>query len=227
MGNAFLDFRAKLVKQVFLKEKPDSVSQKLEAFASLKDGWHYGSGLAPTLKTIELARELNQLAALLGFSKRNVFPGKGGEITFVIYDEEKDHSFQISPDATVRYWDEAADDIEIDEGLAFQIAKSRIISFALTKWHLSFSWISNIGTPSGIASGRKPLSHPQMGVGSRQSTLIVSGARGATYAHTRGNSTLMSVPSRPYSDVSREPSFQSTLNLEKSRALRATCVTAI
>src|SRR5438876_11650672 len=58
---------------------------KIDGFQNLPNGWHYGSGVAPSPHSIALAHELNFELANIGFMKTNAFPGVDGAIQVAGY----------------------------------------------------------------------------------------------------------------------------------------------
>lgn len=95
-----------------------TIHERITGCVELPAGWHYGSGIG-TLQSV--ARHVTELAN----EALDCFPGIEGELSLVVYVGEKDHSFQVWADDSVRYWDEA-DPNSHDETLTLEEATARL-----------------------------------------------------------------------------------------------------
>ena len=132
-----------------------SVAERIEGIAKLGAGWHYGEGLAVPRNVVDVARRLVWASFIRGHERFDVFPGKYGQISVVIYVGDADHSFQIQPNLSVRYWDEADSDVE-EEFLTVAEAIEKIHGFPLI-WNSFITFTSDFGIPQKVISEAKHL----------------------------------------------------------------------
>ena len=59
--------------------------KKIESFRRLRDGWHYGEGIAFDENIIGNALNLHNIATKLGFFETDAFPYADGSIMITIY----------------------------------------------------------------------------------------------------------------------------------------------
>jgi hypothetical protein len=74
---------------------------KISSFANLVPGWHYGSGVAPSAKTIEAAKRLLTAVQSSGVPTTDAFPGASGEIMVTGYTSKDYLELLCSADGTV------------------------------------------------------------------------------------------------------------------------------
>jgi hypothetical protein len=95
-------------------QRQRTVFRRLRAIGRLKDGWHVGTGKAVPSLVLQTAEKMLAVVVGVGLERYDVFPGRDGTLTVVIYIGDSDHSFEIQQDHSVRYWDEAKfDDAKI------------------------------------------------------------------------------------------------------------------
>lgn len=107
--------------------------RKLEQFANLAEGWHYGEGRAIDAASLERALSFNQEAIRTITPETDAFPGLNGEVVFTAYPTDHYLEFTFEPDGTVIFCHEEADrEICYEEGLPLQEAKARLEGFKIT-----------------------------------------------------------------------------------------------
>lgn len=151
-----------------------AVLDRIAEMTRLQDGWHFGKGIVPSSAVLAISTQLASKAISGGLSELDAFPGKSGEVTVVIYRGDEDHSFQIRSDATIRYWNEANPDSEIEEGLSFGEALRRINSLNKRQWNSSYLSTPNTGIPNAAGSAAKPSTTQATGVAYPLSNTIAS-----------------------------------------------------
>lgn len=124
------------------------VIRRIDELAELKNGWHFGAGIAPSSSVLAVAKVVASYAVSRRLPDIDAFPGKSGEVTIAIYLGEEDHSFQVRQNLSFRYWSESNPDSEVEEGLSFRdvIQKIDVIARAQPSWNLFSSFIFDIGT---------------------------------------------------------------------------------
>lgn len=104
--------------------------RKLQRFADLSVGWHYGEGRSIDVTSLERARLLNRKAIRLAFYETDAFPGLNGEVSSTVYVDDHYLEFTFEPDGTVTFCHEEADrEICYEEELSFEGAKARLEEF--------------------------------------------------------------------------------------------------
>jgi len=73
---------------------------KLEGFARLARGWHFGEGDGFCRGVVQAVKELNREAISLSFPETDVFPGLNGDIVLAIY--RNSHCLEFIVDSTCR-----------------------------------------------------------------------------------------------------------------------------
>jgi hypothetical protein len=97
---------------------------KLEGFANLQPGWHYGSGGPIPDAVIGAAKVLYRSMILQGLTRNNVSPGADGEVLLTAYHQEFYVSFMIEPNlAITATLEEGDEEISSVEGLDLVGAK--------------------------------------------------------------------------------------------------------
>lgn len=65
----------------------DPTAKKIEGFAALGEGWHYGEGEAFSSGAIEGALRILAHLRGIGFTATDAFPGTRGQIAVTVYHE--------------------------------------------------------------------------------------------------------------------------------------------
>lgn len=71
--------------------------EKIDSFARLPKGWHYGKGEPIGLETRLLASDLQGRLLRAGFMQTDAFPGEDGEIQLTAYHDQHLVSIMIEP----------------------------------------------------------------------------------------------------------------------------------
>ena len=77
-----------------------STHQKLEAFARLQDGWHYGMGNPPTASTLKYAKAILGMYEAVGLQETDAFCSQDGEVMVTAYFENGYLECDINPDGS-------------------------------------------------------------------------------------------------------------------------------
>jgi hypothetical protein len=77
-------------------ETAERTRKKIEGFARLPEGWHYGSGSPATARVIDLALRTEAMLRNAGYPKTDAFPGVSGEIVVTGYKDRRSVSVEVS-----------------------------------------------------------------------------------------------------------------------------------
>jgi len=129
----------------------NQTERKIRAFAKFQSGWRLGSGKAFSQSVLNAASKINSKAVDSGFFKTDAFPGRNGNISVVIYDDEDSYEFSIS-DTSVEFTHEKNnEDDEERPGLTLQDSLELIPKLKEEKWNTFF--ISTSVTMTGSVEG--------------------------------------------------------------------------
>ena len=105
-----------------------ATNDKLESFAELPLGWHYGEGIPPGDALISCVTEINNQVYRLGFSRTDAFPGISGNIMLTIYQGKHMIDLTVEPDCkTATYlYENDGEEIAYHEGIELSIAMKMI-----------------------------------------------------------------------------------------------------
>lgn len=142
------------MRKILMKSKKNQINateKKINSFRNLPVGWHYGSGIAPLAKVLDLAIKLNQWAGSMGFEATDAFPGIDGEVMLTVYDGDIYLEFSIEVDGSINYIREEGDkEIDSKEKISLHQAINYIKKIGLSKWRLSVQ-----STRNTMIQGRK------------------------------------------------------------------------
>jgi hypothetical protein len=74
----------------------DDTRKKIEGFARLPEGWHYGSGSPATALATDLALRAEAMLRAAGYPTTDAFPGVGGEIVVTGYKDRRAVKVEVS-----------------------------------------------------------------------------------------------------------------------------------
>ena len=115
--------------------------QYIESFATLPEGWHYGSGGSASKTDIAIMTGLLLKAAQLGFRVFEAFPGAEGEIQLAIYDRNNFHSITIEPSAKFTVTSEKnREQVFYKENLTYYDVIDKLENFRFQLWNTSESY---------------------------------------------------------------------------------------
>jgi len=133
------------------KNQINTTQKKINSFKALPVGWHYGSGIAPLAKVLDLAIQLNQCAGLMGFEATDASTGIDGEVMLTVYDGDIYLEFSIEVDCSINYIREQGDkEVDSEEKISLLQAINYIVNIGLSKWRLSVQ-----STRNTMIQGRK------------------------------------------------------------------------
>jgi hypothetical protein len=120
------------------KNQINATEKKINSFKALPVGWHYGSGIAPLAKVLDLAIRLNQCAGLMGFEATDTFPGIDGEVMLTVYDGDIYLEFSIEVDGSINYVREQGnEEVDSDDKISLYQAINHIVNIGFSKWRSS------------------------------------------------------------------------------------------
>ena len=124
------------MRKILMKSKKNQINateKKINSFRNLPVGWHYGSGIAPLAKVLDLAIRLNQCAGLMGFEATDAFPGIDGEVLLTVYDGDVYLEFSIEVDGSINYIREQGDkEVDSDDKISLLQAINYIVNIGLS-----------------------------------------------------------------------------------------------
>jgi hypothetical protein len=118
-------------------------AQKLDSFAQLAVGWHYGAGGPIEQSVIDLARQMYKTAFEAGFTQTDAFAGAGREILLTVYHREHYLGITIEPDLSVTLnYEVANNDVDFLEKRPVDEIKQKVREIAgNVLWSTSDSYI--------------------------------------------------------------------------------------
>lgn len=146
----------------FIANKKNTTLMKLESFAELPEGWHYGRGGPISKETLLLAKELHAQIIQLALSPTDAFPGADGEVQLTAYPKNHFISLTIEPTGEISLCHE----LDGVEQRTIEAAQRKDIIKALHEisgsiWSISASSTPGTLTTSDSGSARLHLSSPQ------------------------------------------------------------------
>jgi len=104
--------------------KSNRISQtakKIEDFALVQTGWHYGEGKTPKPEIITIALNLNDEFSKAGFARTNAFLGLDGEIRVTAYHDAIYFELTIEPNQQITFLLEKNDkEMSYEENISLQ-----------------------------------------------------------------------------------------------------------
>jgi hypothetical protein len=136
---------------------------KIEDFASLPVGWHYGQGGPISSPVISTAKELCEFLVLIGFTRTNAFAGADGEILLTAYHEDHYVATIIEPNLEISVTHEhGRAEVFSAETMDVKGAKRALRNSAEEIWSSSGSFIPGISIGSAEDSTTWRLRNPRM-----------------------------------------------------------------
>jgi hypothetical protein len=126
----------------------NQTERKINAFARFQPGWRLGSGKSFSKAVVNAACKINRKAVDSGFFKTDAFPGRNGDISVVLYDDEDSYEFAIS-DTSIGFTHEKSNgEDEEKPGLTLRNSFELISKLKEEKWIASSIYTSVIMTGS-------------------------------------------------------------------------------
>ena len=136
--------------------------RKINSFAGLPIGWHYGDGEPPSTQIIEDAENFVRLANLFGLSEANAFPGVDGQIELTFYVNEYTYAFMFEINGTISIVKEKIGEIIWDEyEQSYAVALDKLWTISQENQTTSDSFILGIGTQKISDLGLHSSNDPQ------------------------------------------------------------------
>ncbi len=122
---------------------------KVEEFAELPEGWHFGEGLPPTQERIGQAVAFLEYANFSNLERANAFPGVRGQIEVTFYNADRMLEITIEADDSVTIAeDKGNEQVSFEENLSKYDAYQRLDEFSQSIWVSSDHFIGSIMTQS-------------------------------------------------------------------------------
>lgn len=198
--------------------------KKIENFATLQKGWHFGEGNSISQDRIALVVYFLKQAEEWNIIRSNAFPGIGGEVEVTLHYKDATITFTWETDGTITVVEDENGEIVLDiEGLNYNDAERELWKFAqkIQTTSESFTW------DTGTLKTKDFLVEPFRSHLTKGSQLL---KRDVLYrlaklsASTSRRSTIKLLASRTYSGISQEEKLQ-TLRLPKKTAIPEISVT--
>ena len=121
--------------------------QKVRAFAELREGWHFGEGMAPSEERIEQAEAFLEYANLTNLERANAFPGVRGQVEVTFYNADRMLEITIESDDSITIAeDRDREQISFEENLSKSDAYQRLEEFGQSIWASSDHFIVSTTT---------------------------------------------------------------------------------
>lgn len=137
-------------------DMPRPIITKIQGFAQLPKGWHYGEGRPADEATVNNATAIAKEARHLNFKEMDAFPGVSGEVVVVIYSGDEDLEFTLFQNGRVTFSHESGClEIDYQENLSLVDAIEKLRSFRKSRCRQSDSFTSTTMTTSvGVLEAR-------------------------------------------------------------------------
>jgi len=126
------------------------ISNKLDEFSKLSNGWHFGEGTSPSSTALSMARDASLFLSELGVTKQDCFPGVFGEIRVTGYLNDLYIEITYENDDTTSLVIEKSGDEKVQlEKLASQSLQAIIRQYVeAEQWNMSAYFAASIGMPN-------------------------------------------------------------------------------
>lgn len=120
---------------------------KIESFARLDNGWHYGRGIAADRSTIDRAISVFNQYIQIGFLRTDAFPGVDGEIMVTGYKDIFYVECTVAADGSYSVVGEQNNEVIAEAyGIGLSVATETITAVAKQTWTIFNSSIQNTMT---------------------------------------------------------------------------------
>ncbi len=132
--------------------------RKVNEFADLPEGWHFGEGV-PSRETLSArARNLLIAAHSLGIDRANAFPGVGGQVQVTFYRGPRMLELTLETDGSVTIAEDArGEQVVFKEAASIEEAFTSLTNFGESLWISSDLSIGNITILNATTSQVRPL----------------------------------------------------------------------
>jgi hypothetical protein len=132
--------------------------QKVNEFAQLREGWHFGEGLPPSPERIDQAVNFLEYASFSDIDRVNAFPGIRGQLEITFYSEDRMLEITIESDDSITIAEDCDhEQVSFEENLSKSDAYQRLEEFNQNLWASSDHFIVSILIPN--ASAVSPAVH--------------------------------------------------------------------
>jgi hypothetical protein len=109
--------------------------RKINEFAELPNGWHFGEGVPPSQDARRRAISFVSAANALGIKRANAFPGASGQVQVTFYHDDRMLELTLEEGGAVTIAeDEGSRQIEFKEGASQADAYASLWKFGQTLW---------------------------------------------------------------------------------------------
>lgn len=178
---------------------PAETTSKINSFAELPAGWHFGEGMPPSPDRVKNARLLHFEFVRSGFTRTNAFPGIDGQIMVTAYRGSEYHEFSLELDGSLDYVFELGnEEQDCKENLSLEEALEIVRELANIVWLTLESSTTLILTPTRVTLKAMPSGTLLMGAGFPWLMRIAPSGRVLTSVPTSVVSTLYRPMTQPF-----------------------------
>lgn len=143
--------------QFFKARSLSRAERRLEAFSTLRTGWHYGDGAAIDNDVILRAKQVVRLLLLQGFGRNNAFPSIDGDVKVSAYHGEHMIEVDVHTDNTFSMRHEIGDAVASETtNCSIEELRKNILRVAGEIWPSSDYSPTGIGMMSKTVSSTMP-----------------------------------------------------------------------
>ncbi len=119
--------------------------ERIQEFANLPYGWHFGGGIAPPVDRIVSAVHFIQRAGLQGVKRANAFPGVDGQIEVTFYDDDRMLEITIEDDDSLTVAENKGNaQLNFNERLSLSQVYERLNAWASSDLFIESTTIRNV-----------------------------------------------------------------------------------
>lgn len=134
---------------------------KILRFLDLPVGWHYGTGVPPSILAVRDGLRINRAAAMAGLDT-NAFLGSDGEVRVTVYHLSTYLQFTIEePDSIEYVREDGPEETNRTPRLSLEDALSILENFKIELWLSSVSSTATTTTPTGATFKTLPSRLPE------------------------------------------------------------------
>jgi len=200
--------------------------EKVDSFAKLQIGWHFGEGAPLTERLRKKAIEFLRYAEISGIARANAFPGVAGQIQVTFYYEDSMLELNIEGDGTVTIAeDEKQEQVYFKENASETDARTKLTEFSEKVWNFSELFIESITIPNEAIFQARHFS-PQAIKASQSSKEIALFTPAVRSASTLRDFIRIKSETLPYTGKSPTTKYRKVAGSSSRRAQRVMIATS-
>lgn len=126
------------MRYLLTSSRKSAAQTKIDDFASLTDGWHYGGGVAPSEVTRNLATSVLENMQMLGLTSLHVSAGPDGEILLAASALNEYFAITVEAEGTFVFNHERNnEEVSFFEGISFRELMRHLVQSTGTLWNTS------------------------------------------------------------------------------------------